>query len=306
MITEIPDFADFQHQGIAFLNLAWDSVFSLVLRLEDASQWHAVDSAAVSEKYWDAAEHALATSMALAHQGTEFLIKSHIAEVSPYLLLSVREWKKKWSEEDTPFSAFYTVDTQDLVRLHNVVAKNKLPEDFVRQFESLRALRNTITHTVDRNLKLTVKEIIMAVLFGIKHLVRDNDWISLRRNWLEGQPYSVAFDVESGEDYLIAKEMKFIIDWLSPAEMLTFFDFDKKRRRYICDNCSKSSEVDAQFRIESALLSPNTPESTTVHCFVCGQDSVVVRQRCPNCKGNVIDPEWSECLSCGRQVDVVT
>ena len=168
MITEIPDADEFEQQGIAFLNLAWETVFHLVLELEDASHWHNVAEAEVSEKYWGAAKDALTTSIALAHQGTEFLLKANIAEVSPYLLLSIRDWSGKWAENDTPYSQLYTVDAQHLVNLHNTVAKERLSPEFKEHFDGLRSMRNRISHTIDRRLKVTVGNVAYYTILHLK------------------------------------------------------------------------------------------------------------------------------------------
>ena len=304
MITEVPDANEFETQGIAFLNLAWDTLFHLVLELADASHWHKVAETEVSEKYWNAAKDALTTSFTLAHQGTEFLLKANIAEVSPFLLLSTREWKDKWAENNTPYSEFYTVDAQQLVRLHNTVAKVRLSSEFREHFDSLRSMRNRIAHTIDRRLKVTISNVVIAVLAAVKELVRHEDWISIRLEWLDGRPYPVAFEDVSNARYKVAKEMKYVIEWLSRTELIKYFNFDKKRRRYICYTCSKSDETDTdtELVIKSAVLEPNTPLSTNMRCIICG-DSAVKRLNCSQCSGNVIDSKLSVCLTCGEELD---
>lgn len=79
-----------------------------------------------------------------------------------------------------------------------------------------------------------------------------------------------------------------------------------KQRQYICPNCTYSLARNSGLVPDTSVLRPNTPESTGVWCFVCDETQEVVRIECPDadCKGNVVSVDWTQCLSCGRQVDL--
>ena len=171
MITEIPSADDFKQSGIAFLNLAWDSAAQLHFQFEDAKEgyWYENEDAfekEVPDQYWAAAQRPLATAVTLVQQGLEFLLKGRIAEVSPFFLISrsPAEWPKGCTSSDTRFADFKTIDAQDLVRVHDTVASAKLSEEIVKKFEFLRRQRNTIMHTVDREVRFTAFDIFRDVL----------------------------------------------------------------------------------------------------------------------------------------------
>ena len=114
MITVLPTPTEFQDSATALLNLAWDYAARLLRDLDEAKRYGAEDDDA---SYWSFAGRHLATGLALAHQGAEFLLKGRIASVSPYLLIgsSPRDWPRNCSKVDTPFAEFRTIDAQDLV-----------------------------------------------------------------------------------------------------------------------------------------------------------------------------------------------
>jgi len=88
MIINVPTQDDFASQGITFLNLGWDAIFSLLLDYANAENWGAIVDDEHPMTYWKAAQKPLATAAALAQQGSEFLLRARIAAVSPFLLFS--------------------------------------------------------------------------------------------------------------------------------------------------------------------------------------------------------------------------
>jgi hypothetical protein len=131
MILDLPTKAEFDNNGVAFLNLAWQSVLSTAFGLpeqpvetmgqdataeehreaeEEDRRW-----AEAVESYWQASQQELATAVALAQQGTEFLLKGKIAAVSPLLLISgdPKDWPGGCDKNDIPFADFKTIDAQD-------------------------------------------------------------------------------------------------------------------------------------------------------------------------------------------------
>src|SRR5690554_6664902 len=119
MIVNVPTADDFKNSGIDYLNLAWGTAASLVLDLEEMKIHKGeiysgeedlpttVNEEEIGE-YWRRAQRNLATALSLILQGTELLLKGHIAKVSPYLLLSgdPGTWPRGSQENDTNFSEF--------------------------------------------------------------------------------------------------------------------------------------------------------------------------------------------------------
>ena len=364
MITDIPTKADFDNNGIAFLNLAWESVLSISLSLpappseqigedveagsqedggdvaldageglrgdgadvgdqwteEDELRWaeavirfphlpKTVERRSLAERrwsraveeYWRDAQQALATAVALAQQGTEFLLKGKIAAVSPLLLISgdPRDWPGGCDKTDIPFADFKTIDAQDLIRCHDTVCTPRLTDQFRNRFEQLRRMRNSVMHTIDTRHRFTTQEGLLAILEMVEALIGANAWLGLRKKHLRRKPNFPPSAIDHCRCRM-ARETVHVIALLEPAQAKRFFDFEKKRRSYLCPGCEAECES-MKIGVTLAQLHPNTPESTTVFCILCGQTHEVDRLRCGRngCRGNVISVHTAGCLTCG-------
>ena len=299
MIINIPTGEDFRVSGIAYLNLSWDSVLQLVLDLDylDAYQWD--DDGTVKDEYWLRAQRPLAVSVSLLQQATEFLLKSRIAEVSPYLLLdgSPRDWPRSCNQKDTSFAAFKTIDPQDLVRAHDTVVSPRLTAEFVTHCDRWRSVRNTIMHTVDRSLRFTAAEVASSIVEVAENLIGPRSWWEIRESFLEAGANSVLYSSDHVRGLLAFEALK-IIDMFKPAQLKRYFGFNPRQRRYYCYDCQLESG-DFDLDATTAQLDPNTSTSTTVYCFVCRKRFRVIRRKCTrsDCPGNVIAPDGM-CLTC--------
>lgn len=332
MITDLPKEDDFKSSGTDYLNLAWSTLISLLRQLKEAQdvdkEYYEEESEEVKtplvldDEYWKKAQRPLSTALSLIQQGTEFLLKGHIAKVSPYLLISgdPSGYPRKSDKGDVRFSEFKTIDAQDLIRVYNTVSVNHLPPDFQQRFENLRSKRNTIMHTVDPKLFIDQKDLFIHIL-EICHCLIDppESWIKIRRKFIQDEPQSVLLLLlereEDRQDDRDAYQMNLEIDLviklvLEPSETLKYFKFEKKQRRYICPVCYSRAfgEAYAQAGLEdyiprlAQLLVPNDPTNNSLYCIVCDESSSVVREDCSveDCKGNVIDYELCGiCLTCG-------
>lgn len=303
MILNIPTKTGFENQAVVFLNLAWDAVFELLVDYSNIEEWSAfaLDGEA-SKEYWCAAKKPLSIAYALSQQGAELMLKAKIAEVSPYFIIanSPREWPGKCSQEDVEFANFRTVDAQDLIKVHDTVCQNKLPEDFINTFTEFRKQRNAILHTVDNRLKFSV-EVIISYILDTAALCFPKEWPRLRNEYLENKPTSKAVGTDNVTNQL-CHEMNLMIGLLKPKQLSSYFDFNKKQRRYICPSCywNMNRDYDVDYPM-TAQLKPNKPSSINVFCFVCGENTTVIREDCKEdgCKGNVIHAkDGKECLTC--------
>ena len=306
MIRDIPTREDFQEQGMALLNLAWDTVIELLLNYRDAEEWDEIVDYEQTEHYLKASQKPLAIATALIQQGTELLVKAAIAEVSPFLLIAgnPQSWPRKCDTNDTSFSAFRTADAEDLIRIHDTVAATRLTEAFTRQFSEMRRVRNTVFHSVDRNLRFSEKDILLSILTVTSELHGPNKWMADPEQYLESTP-SAAFATE-GHGSNLVREFQLLIDLLGNADLTQHFGFNKKQRRYLCPECWRTCrEFYPDLEPRTAQLAPNSPTSKSVYCVVCRKTIPVLRKpcSCTPCLGNVINDSEDfdpECLTCGQ------
>jgi len=304
VITEIPSGNDFIGTGLSLLDFSWDTVATLMTELDD-SECFGVDIPEVSDAFWEASKQRLATALAIAQQGAEFILKGRIAEVSPFLLIggTPKDWPKGCNRHDTSFAEFRMIDAQDLVRAHDTVAASRLTDDFVRKFDELRGKRNAIMHTVDRRINLHVGGVITNILAVYRHLFPAGDWVQTRRDFLEKSPLAELHSTDFVESRVIW-EFSLVTELLQPSQMKAFFGFNKRQSRYICPGCYYASE-DSQIQSRTAVLKPNTAASATLYCFVCDDNISIEREDCPHegCRGNVLSHDYGICATCGEGID---
>lgn len=155
-------------------------------------------------------------------------------------------------------------------------------------------------HTVDRRLRFTVQEGILAILEMVEVLIGGNTWLNLRRQHLDREPDFFPYE----DDHCLcrmARETVHVINLLQPAQVRRFFGFDKRQRRYLCPSCHHEC-ANWDISVTLAQLTPNTAESTNVFCILCRENHEVVRVSCGRngCRSNVFSPDLDACLTCGR------
>lgn len=307
------------------MNLAWSTLVGLLIQLKEKQDFYyeyyesyeeeneeIITFSSINE-YWKKAQRPLSTALSLIQQGTEFLLKGHIASVSPYLLISgdLNNHSNKSDNGNIRFSDFKIIDAQDLIKVYNITSTECLPDAFKLKFEKLRSKRNRIMHSIDSDLKIEIKELFIEILDVCDYLVSAGSWIENRKRFIQNEPQSMLLELLSGYDhimYKLAREIGHVVDLLEPAEVLKYFNLGKNTpRRYICPVCyweafrGTFSQAGLNYDIPRlAQLKPNEPTSTSVYCIVCNESSTVVREDCSHedCQGNVIEEEGI-CLTCG-------
>jgi hypothetical protein len=317
MIIDVPTKDDFKSAGIDYLNLAWSTLVGLLTQLKETQDFYdeyyeeeseeIITSSSIDD-YWKKAQRPLSTALSLIQQGTEFLLKGHIASVSPYLLISgdLNNHSNKLDNGNIRFSDFKTIDAHDLIKIYNITSTESLPDTFKQKFEKLRSKRNKIMHSIDSDLNIEIKELFVEILNVCDYLVSAGSWIEERKNFIKNEPQSMLLELHKYNEYnhiiyKLACEIDLLVNLLEPAEVCKYFNFNKKSRSYICPACYSSSfreTGDVPPRL--AQLKPNQPTSTSVYCIVCNESSTVVREDCSHedCQGNVIEEEGI-CLTCG-------
>lgn len=300
MIKNIPTKADYERAAISRLNLAWESVGTLLeyMGIAEISTWD--DDGSVTKEFWLAAQQSLGNAHALIHQGIELLLKGHVAAVSPFLLLErqIRDWPTRRPDWIVDFAEFRTVDAADLIKLFNIVCPQPLPEAFSLQIDSHRAIRNAFTHSTGLAKNHDAVELWKTILEVTHQLIGPQRWFPLRAAYLKIDPAFIAFG-NDGSFTVLAKEAELLFKALSHAERTKYLGWDGKARTYICYHCAMDTP-DADLRPRTAQLKPNDPSATCVECFACGQKTAVNREKCQEdgCQSNVITSHDHVCLCC--------
>lgn len=280
--------------------MSWDTIANLFTDLSDAAYGGSVTVEA-NEDFWKASKQKILNALAIAQQGSEFILKGKICEISPFLLIAngPREWPNSYAYNDIEFADFKTIDAQDLIKLHNTVSSTRLNDDFIEKFNDLRIKRNAIIHTIDKRVELYVTDVIVEILTLFKQLFPAGNWLNVRRKFLNESHVSKLYSIDWVEVQVI-HEMSIITDMLKPSELKKFFGFNKKQRRYICPECQNIA-IDSGILPRTALLKPNNPDSENLYCFVCNNDIPIKRIECgfDDCKGNVYSAEYDVCTTCG-------
>lgn len=296
MITSIPSSSEFRNAGIEILNLAWDNVhnhFEYLVNLDD-------DEHEARDEYWQSAQQSISTALSLAQQGIEFLLKGKICDVDPLLLIATptRDWP---GEKDIPFADLRTVESQDLIRCHDSIISPSISPRFATIFNELRRKRNTIMHSVSKQLRISGNDVLVAILEAADTLIGSHSWPSQRRNYLENGNGVASIGIADLTSTLY-HELDSVIDILPRKDVIRFLNFDKRNRRYACPECTGYAASVYDEAIDLAQLRPNEPTSTSIYCVICGQTYSVKRESCgkKGCKGNVVYEEGKEklCLTC--------
>ncbi|MBS7777714.1 hypothetical protein [Acidovorax sp. CCYZU-2555] len=303
MIKDIPTVAEFDSAAKAQFDFAWDIAISFLLSLEEARGYAGVEEE--DEKaFWEAARQRVMTALIVTQQGVELALKGRIVAVSPFLLIagSPSDWPKDSTGAGISFSDFRAIDAQDLIKVHDAVHEEKLNSEFSVLFDSLRKLRNKAMHTVDRNINVSVKEVLVNIIEFHKNLYGDASWVETRRDFLYNSAAArVFFDTEHVEA-LVVREFSAVFKFLEPAQALKFFNVNKRSRLYICPECKHEADRFDFFETRYAVLRPNEPNSESLFCFVCDSLHSVVREDCcqGGCPGNVLSLEYDICCTCGE------
>ena len=299
MIANLPTAADFYQSGKELLDFAWDTTSNLLTEFDEAD-YYGCNKDEISEKYWAAARRRLTTSLAVAQQGAEFILKGKIAAISPYLLIAdaPTRWPSPYEGTPIDFSDFKTVDAQDLIRIYDTFSNQPLAPPFVEKFHSLRERRNAIMHSVSNKVTVHVSEVVESILFIHKALFPTESWPAVRREFLENSPDSALGSGEYATNR-VCWETSIVKELLKPAKVFELLGIDKKQRSYICPKCLENANTDAGFEFKLAVLRPKSSTATRIYCPVCNEEHEVEREACDGCPGNVKCAETGTCLTCG-------
>jgi len=304
MIIDIPTAEDFYTAGKELLDFAWDIVAGLLSDLDYVKSFHGIEQDE-SDAYWKSAQRNLSTALSITQQGVEFILKGKIADISVFILITGEpaKWPSPYAGEDIKFSQFRMLDAQDLIKVHDIVSQFPLPKNFINSFNQLRETRNSIMHSIDKNLKLSVIEVVDSILFMHKCLFPNETWGQVRKKFILKSPSSEIRGIDHVTNE-VCSEIALVFKLLSPAKIKEYFNIDNKQRKYFCPECYVQASHAGEFDDKLAILKPKSSISTNLYCPICNHEYSVMRKNCKSidCLGNVIGkvPDWSEiCLTCG-------
>ena len=297
MIINIPKPNEFLDTGLEYINISYEAILELIDVLEETGTGKKVDE----RNFWDDAKKRLLIYTSMAHQGVDFLIKSQIAGVSPFLLLSNHgdKYPKAGEDDDINYSDMFTIDSSKLLDLFRISCSMKLPSNFQNKYEENRKRRNKIVHTVDAQIQLTAEEVLYEIIFLTCPFLPKEDWINSRFNYLSSKAEFGAYGYEDGipESHILT-EIRLLKNRFSNTQFKLMSGVSKQTRLYLCPTC-----FHPDYNTEnqgSAFLSPNKPSSTSITCLICSCSFNVYRKDCESsdCPSNVYIIDQDACGLC--------
>lgn len=297
MIIDIPTPDELARSSVDLLNLAWETAFDILYDLEESGVEEWDDDGTARRDYHAASQPSLGNALAIVQQAQELALKSRIAAISPYLLLSgdPREWPRQCDKNDTAFTSFRTIDASDLIRVHDAVCNKRLDAKFVQIFTETRRKRNVIIHLGGKGQIFNLEDLLLLILETFRHLFPNKRWAQTRYEFKLRDRNTQIYGPDFVEAVLV-HQFNQLTRVLGAKDLRTHFGFEKKQHRYICFHCTAEERNRSGETTPLAQLRPNTPEATTLYCCVCDKEYPVERRYCshPNCKSNVIstDKGW--------------
>lgn len=293
MIIDIPTKEDFYSTADHMVNEAWEKISNLAHehyeifsrnQFYERSEHFSDEHIMGLDDYWSFARPKLISALTLILQSVEFRLKGLIAEISPYLLLSSssRNIPKADSKGVISFSQFHSVDAQDLIKVYETFAGEKLDSKFRNWYDDIRILRNRFMHTVDKSSDITPELIFKSIVYAHNELNQDGShWIWHRYKYkakYSGGGVKINNVEESGEIFEILQvhyELTGAIHVCSRSIANEIFKFDKGIDGHYCKSCisimSKSEFFDSKhidYCIETVQQNKRTGLLECVFCQV--------------------------------------
>ncbi|MCG7899015.1 MAG: hypothetical protein JAY85_11215 [Candidatus Thiodiazotropha weberae] len=293
MITNKPNQVDFERQSIQYLIQALDLIITNDPSSDDIEE-HGVNK----EDYWKYHQGILNNSLTLMFLSVENYLKKEICAISPLLLLTGEP--KKWgvSKSNKKYSELFIHSFDDLLVLYQELGLGQITEQTASKLEELRIKRNQITHGVLEGI-ITPKYVLETFYTLMVHVWGSRIWWDQLKSHVFNEPLFGIYDTDH-ERASVTFYITFLISYLGKSKTGEMLGVNLKQRNYYCPSCNYwlNHEVDVGDS-NFAVLTPNTPTSTSLYCIVCDTVYDVERVKCkePDCKGNVIGGD-GYCLTC--------
>jgi len=252
----------------------------------------------------------LRTCLVLIYQALELYLKGEICNESPYLLLDTprQDWPTNPESKDKDFNELFTISGDQLIRTFNAICLNVTKRSEINKlFNDIRKKRNVITHSTP-TLEITPQYLIETGIICFTLFEGNDQWWLQTKKQLEDHPLFGYGDF----DYAVAS-LSFRLSFFKAKVGLKFLnknsDLDLSARKYYCPYCSHYLGDLGHDNLEVAkwaILSPNTPDGTSLLCYSCQNNFDVLREKCTNgsCKGNVISYD-DICLTCLEEIEEI-
>ncbi|EAS40752.1 hypothetical protein C9J48_10945 [Photobacterium profundum] len=309
MVFDIPSKDDFFAMGDSLLNSAWDNLVALLKDYDE--HLDLVCEADFKEQYFQHSKPKLMSSFTLVQQAVEFYLKGRIAEISPYILIANdgRNWPKNASRSDISFLEFRTIDAQDLVKIHNTFASQKLDDGFNTWFNQMRNERNKIIHSVSSKNQIEPSKLAEVILTAHGYFFGSTNWVESRFNYHIKSPSNsldfISDNEKEGYRYFeVHEEISIVVNALAPSLVRKFFGFNKKSKAMECNFCEEKFEKIEfydhgrwrQHLVDTLIQSSESKTKFT--CFICNNTLEVFEASCIECRETKINVENGQCVWC--------
>jgi hypothetical protein len=254
MIIGVPDHQGLSATGIGWMNLAWSSIIDCITDVDDHSEYLQSDLLLDDEKtrkriarIIQGQRFKINNAITLLQQSLEILLKSRIAETSPFLLIhgDPQSWPKPNDRGEVDFTDFRTVDAVSLCKAANTVGQRPLPAGFIKFFEDLRKARNKITHLTTSGVSAdAVADVMLSIITAHHYMFDGQAWQRFRKDYMYDRGPTVEGDTDEDDIYetdytydQFLREIDCVLRTLQPADLKRFLGFDAERERLYCHNC---------------------------------------------------------------------
>jgi len=280
MILDIPNKNDFYTMADHLVNEAWEKVADLAYNFMETeilngiykeSEYLLESDIQNLDNYWAFSRPKLITAYSLIIQSIEFRLKGLIVEISPYLLITnaTRNPPKADNDGHISFSEFHTLDSQDLIKVHNTFAEKALPAQFTTWFNKMRILRNRFMHSIDKKTDIMPQLIFSSVIEAHNYLNTEAaHWIWHRYEYRAAHASGgINVGAEETEEFsgkvwaMLQTHYEFTAAIFSCSKDITkelfgYTKFDdnrsKQKKSFYCKKCV--SVMEKQFNFDSAHL----------------------------------------------------
>ena len=304
MIKNIPQDIEFEQLALDCITKSFEMLYSI------GWDYKNLTTDVNEEEYWKHNDITVRTSLIVLFQGVEYLMKMKITEKSALLLIENNrsDWSTIPGKRDKNFDELITISGENLLSVFCAITNDNFKlDEFAPKFEELRKKRNKLVHSTGVN-GLDYKYIIKEILFILSIFYFDEKWIELLREKFVSEPTFGHWDSDV-ELASYHQTLDFVKHSLTKSEINKYIPYDIKSRRYFCPYCTYWLTKEEEPEVKWGFLTPNTADSTKIHCLVCDKEHDVSRDQCQpedpedECKGNVLSNEYidKQCLTCYSQ-----
>jgi hypothetical protein len=307
MITNLPSAEQLHRSAMRAYFDSWSLLLSIVAdfdtHFEPGVEWNAERS-----EYLERSQADLQVCLVGIQLANELALKARITEVSPFLLIFGSDQRFSKQPSDVDFADLRTLDAYELIGATNTFCPTPLSDDFVRDYEEVRRLRNKIVHlgSVDQQLEPDI--LLKRMVRQYAELWPCRPWLVERLSHAGRTRHSVFHDGKySSAEGEVFSELDASFSRISRTYFKRLIGFEKTRR-YVCLKCVDNSGV-RRMGFDLALCrTAFIASSERVTCAMCEESFDFTRTDCSavDCPGNVVHHAAGDdpvCLTCGEYLD---